>query len=79
MWAETRQSPHGSGRYRRRRRRRRRPLQDRRYFLLLSGSASPSLSSLRVPGLGCPLSHSPLVKAPVVQYFAPPSSTLDWP
>lgn len=72
--AETRRSLPYSGHCRRRR-----PPRDRRYFLLLSRSASPSLSSLRVPGLGCPLSHSPLVNTLVVQYCAPPSSTLGWP
>lgn len=73
--AETRRSLPCSSRCRRRRRR---PPHDRRYFLLLSRSASPSLSSLRVPGLGCPLSHSPLANTPVVQYCAPPSSVLGW-
>lgn len=38
----------------------------------------PSLSSLRAPGLGCPLSHSPLALAPFAQPCAPPSPALGW-
>lgn len=69
----------GSRRSLPRSRRRRRPPRGRRYFLLLSRSASPSFSSLRVPGPGCPLPHSPLAAAAVVQHGTPPSPERGWP